>query len=293
MLKPYFLALCFATSLAFGQSQHRAPAPALRFDSTQGTVVVGMAVSEGLVLAADSRAVAKSELPPGYMVVSDSTTKVFAIGKFGAATFGTALLQHRSIATWVSEYKPDPKDDIDSFATHFTAYFVNLFGRSSSAEKESGLGFFLVGYDSSGKGKLLQVKLPEPGKPEELKNTKENQGPAWEGHREAIARLLLGYSEQILDVPPINTMSEDQQRQLLNQLAMKVPYNMPFDHYSLQDAVDFSVEMVRVTKTMQRFAFGTVGKPGDVPGVGGSVDVLVVKGTGPQWVKQKRLTKEE
>ena len=43
----------------------------------------------------------------------------------------------------------------------------------------------------------------------------------------------------------------------------------------VQDGIDLALSLVQVTVDMQRFSFGAEGSPGSVPGIGGSVDVLV------------------
>ena len=60
--------------------------------------------------------------------------------------------------------------------------------------------------------------------------------------------------------------------------------------FLLQDAIDLALSLVRITVEMERFSFGTNDDKGEIPGVGGAVDVLVVTPSGVQWIKQKALT---
>jgi hypothetical protein len=41
---------------------------------------------------------------------------------------------------------------------------------------------------------------------------------------------------------------------------------------------------------VQRFSFGRSAHPGDIPGVGGGVDVLAITPNDIQWVRKKELT---
>jgi hypothetical protein len=47
--------------------------------------------------------------------------------------------------------------------------------------------------------------------------------------------------------------------------------------------------MIQTTSAIQRFSDGIQADPGDVPGVGGPIDVLVLTPDGPKWIKQKEL----
>ena len=63
---------------------------------------------------------------------------------------------------------------------------------------------------------------------------------------------------------------------------------------SLQDAVDFSTLMIQTTSAMQRFSDGINSDPGDIPGVGGPIDVAVLTpDQGFVWVKRKLLRYED
>jgi len=59
---------------------------------------------------------------------------------------------------------------------------------------------------------------------------------------------------------------------------------------TIQDAIDFAVGMIQVTTTIQKFTAGIAMQLGDVAGVGGPIDVAVVR---PQsivsWISRKEL----
>jgi len=59
---------------------------------------------------------------------------------------------------------------------------------------------------------------------------------------------------------------------------------------SLQDAIDFCVLMIQTTSAIQRFSDGIAADPGDMPGVGGAVDVVVITpDKGFVWINKKKL----
>ena len=59
---------------------------------------------------------------------------------------------------------------------------------------------------------------------------------------------------------------------------------------TLQDGIDFSVLAIDTTTKIQRFSDGIRLDPGDMPGVGGSIDVAVItRDKGFIWVSKKKL----
>jgi hypothetical protein len=150
------------------------------------------------------------------------------------------------------------------------------------------IGFLIAGYDSNGDGKLLSVEFPGTRQPVEVKNTKSLQGVQWEGDTETIIRLVKGFDPKIGALPFWSTLGPDSQKQIGQQIS-GLEYNIPWNALMLQDGVDFADALVKMTVTFQRFSFGTVGNAGSIPSVGGAVDVLVVRPTGIEWIKQKSL----
>ena len=60
---------------------------------------------------------------------------------------------------------------------------------------------------------------------------------------------------------------------------------------TLQDGIDFSKLIINTTSAIQRFSDGVVGDPGDVPGVGGPVDIAIItKDDGFKWIRRKELS---
>ena len=59
---------------------------------------------------------------------------------------------------------------------------------------------------------------------------------------------------------------------------------------TLQDGIDFSTLAIETTTAIQRFSDGIAADPGDMPGVGGPVDVAVITpDKGFVWVSKKNL----
>ena len=62
--------------------------------------------------------------------------------------------------------------------------------------------------------------------------------------------------------------------------------------FTLQDAIDFIVFLVKATAEMLRFSDGTIASPGAFPTVGGPIDIAVLQPNGITWVQTKSLVGE-
>jgi hypothetical protein len=270
-------------------------------DTGSGTVVAGIAIAEGLVLAADSRlTMTFDKLAPPYKTVSDSAQKLFDVGNAGLAMYGSAFLQGRSVAAWVGEFKSQPRiseaktsaaspfRDVDVLAKEFSAYISPIYDKQFPADGERPvLGFMMVGYNKAGVGKLIQFEFPSSRTPSTTRDTA-STGMVWGGHTHVIARLLLGADLNLREIPELK-LTPEQQKLYSSKIAGQELY-IPYHSLMLQDGIDLALSLVRITVEMERFSFGTTETRGEIPGVGGAVDVLIATPSGVQWIKQKALT---
>jgi hypothetical protein len=262
--------------------------------SAGGTVVVGGALSDGLILAADSRQTVTfpSGIQPSYKVVSDSANKLFSVGRIGISTYGEAFILGRSIESFVTEYAAKaPKDaDVHDVAKGFSDYFGKYYDRQVVEQKTlPSLGFIIAGYDKFGIGRLVEVRFPANRVPIELaQNTHEHQGLVFQGQTAVIRRLIMGYDPALGASATLGKLSDSDKVQLQKELG-DLEYYIPYNYLPLQDGIDLTLALVQATVDMQRFSFGTLAHPGDIPGVGGSVDVLTITPNEISWVRRKQL----
>jgi hypothetical protein len=67
-------------------------------------------------------------------------------------------------------------------------------------------------------------------------------------------------------------------------------YAIQWGTMTLQDGIDFCTLMIQTTSAMQRFSDGINADPGDMPGVGGPIDVAVITpNRGFVWISKKTL----
>lgn len=259
------------------------------------TIVVGVAAPDGLILAGDSRtSFIPGEGPP--RVMSDFAQKVFDLDGFGIATYGQALISHKTIAGQVEEFialkQDDPPDNVDALAASLGEFFQERLLKfyddlGSPWDKSKGwtLGFLVAGYDTSGVGVIREVRVPaengaeiiDPG-PSTI-----NPGFTWQGEDDVITRLIAGF---------------DRRRFLAANVAMEPPalqaladleYTLIMPQ-ALQDAVDLGHLLIRTTIDMQRFSYGTRNEGGSVTTCGGPINVLAVRRRGSEWVDSRPLT---
>jgi hypothetical protein len=89
-----------------------------------GTVAVGIAISEGIVLAADSR------MTTNTRVISDSASKLFDIGRIGIVTYGQAFLEGRNIAAWVADFRTDHRNgNVEEISRRFADFIALPYNR--------------------------------------------------------------------------------------------------------------------------------------------------------------------
>jgi hypothetical protein len=262
--------------------------------SVGGTVVVAGALSDGLILAADSRQTLTfpGGIQPPYKIVSDSANKLFVVGRVGICTYGEAFILGRSIESFVSEYKvkSGKDDDVHDVAKGFTEYFGKYYDQQVAASKGiPSVGFMFAGYDKSGVGRLVEARFPDKRIPFDLQqSTHENQGLAWEGQTDVISRLLKGYDPTIGNLASFQKLPQPDQEEFAKEMG-QIEYYIPYNFLSLQDGIDLALSLVQATVDMQRFSFGTMSHPGYIPGVGGTVDVLTITPNETTWVRRKQL----
>jgi hypothetical protein len=115
-------------------------------------------------------------------------------------------------------------------------------------------------------------------------------GANWLGQTDVISRLILGFDTRIGDLPVMQSISTryppDELRCQLGQLE----YSIQWGTMTIQDAIDFCVLGIEITTAIQRFSDGIMGDPGDIPGVGGHIDIAAITPQeGFKWISKKEL----
>src|SRR5262249_18466697 len=102
---------------------------------------------------------------------------------------------------------------------------------------------------------------------------------------DVIARVVKGYDPRLTLLP----FYQQNAAALAPQLA-GLEYIVNWAAMTLQDSIDFARSMVEITIAVQRFTHGIQSEPGAFPGVGGPIDIAVLRPELPlTWIAQKSL----
>ena len=170
------------------------------------------------------------------------------------------------------------------------------FKDQSKVEKKGVAGvdqlqFIVAGFnrDDSHQSAVVYV----PGNTQVSRDSKikdKEYGANWIGQIDVIARIILGFDVRIQNLPFVSkAVSEITPAQVQAQLG-SLEYVIQWGTMTLQDGIDFSVLAIETTTAIQRFSDGVKADPGDMPGVGGSIDVAVItRDKGFVWISKKKL----
>ncbi len=157
------------------------------------------------------------------------------------------------------------------------------------------INFLLSGYnkDNSHYSYIIQV----PGKISEKRNSGKRSleyGAEWIGQKDVISRIVLGFDGRIQAIPLFSELIAKKGTKAFKQSIGGLEYAIQWGTMTLQDAIDFCVLMIKTTTAIQRFSDGIALDPGDIPGVGGAVDVAVItENKGFVWAQKKKLQLEK
>lgn len=229
-------------------------------------------------MASDSRLTLNADqvTPSGQRVflaagMSDSNYKTFlAQDRIGISTFGQADINGAPIGgfidTFIREHLPEALS-ISEFANALNNHF-RTFKPIPDA------GFHIAGYEETDNGiKQMVFRVAPFHNSVVLTNSdtpqgEPSQGVSWDGEGDILARLL----------QPVYTRDN-------NGDFHQLPYfQIPWQFFTLQDAIDFAVYAIRTTIDSVRFL-------PRAKTVGGPIDVLVLKPNKSIWISRKELSR--
>lgn len=168
----------------------------------------------------------------------------------------------------------------------------NLNGESKTITANiNTIQLFVAGYNPNGTYQVLIVSIP--GNIDEKRNSIKmgsEFGASWIGQIDVVTRIVLGFDPRIGGLPFVGkAIQEGQKNELENQLR-QLEYSIQWGTMTLQDSIDFANLMIETTSAMQRFSDGIIADPGDIPGVGGPIDLAIItRKKGFLWVSRKGL----
>jgi len=236
--------------------------------------IITLYVREGIVMASDSRLTLNQTLPPtipgGNQIVnlavteSDNNYKTFlAPNNIGISTCGAADINGVPIAGYIESFiRENLNDDavcIDSVPQLLSNYFQTF-------QPIPDVQFHVGGYKvDNGQYEQHVWRVFVATNSIEKANPINVQGAVWNGETDILIRLI----------NPVGTFEHS----TFSPLSF---YQIPFQYFTLQDAIDFAIFAIRSTIDAIRFQ----PRPKTV---GGPIDVLVLKPNEAFWIQRKEL----
>ncbi len=153
------------------------------------------------------------------------------------------------------------------------------------------LQFIIAGYNHDGSHQVAMVYVPGEVELKRDSSVKgQEYGASWIGQIDVISRIVLGFDGRIGNLPVLQKVASEIGAQELQKQLGSLEYVIQWGTMTLQDGIDFSALAIGTTTAIQRFSDGVTGDPGDIPGVGGPVDVAVITPEkGFTWIAKKNL----
>ncbi len=153
------------------------------------------------------------------------------------------------------------------------------------------INLMVAGYNKDGSHEVYVCYIP--GKIQKKRDSKEKgkeYGASWIGQIDVVSRIVLGFDGRIGNLNFIKKVVQQGDINSIEQQLRSLEYVIQWGTMTIQDAIDFCTLMVQTTSAIQRFSDGVQGDPGDMPGVGGFVDVAIITPRkGFVWVNKKKL----
>lgn len=147
------------------------------------------------------------------------------------------------------------------------------------------VNLLVSGYNSDGTCETYEIN--SPGK-RILKRKNNEFGCTWVGQGDVVTRLILGYDSNLFKVPAIKAMNKKSVDELRSQIH-GLEYYIQWSLLTLQDAVDLAVFLIKSTSFIQRYTDGISMDIGEIQGVGGPIDVVLITKNGIKWINKKEI----
>ncbi len=275
-----------------------------------------LSVHDGIVLAADSASTLMLVQSPQTanqanavaLNVYNNANKIANLYKgasIGCVAYGAGSIGNASISTLLKDFRRRiTKGEASGFSlteytmqgvaellTGFLMQHVDQLAPLPPSVPMPSLGILLGGYSagkSLGEGWIIEIENGK-AKPPRLLREAHEIGITWGGEGEAIARLILGFSQNLPQV--LQTVIAPEKRDVIDQLLalLKPTLQAPvvFAPMPIQDAIDLAEFLVHTAIMYSRF----------VPGpqtVGGPIEIAAItKHEGFKWVRRKYYFSDE
>ncbi|MDD5658582.1 MAG: hypothetical protein PHR39_01040 [Actinomycetota bacterium] len=172
------------------------------------------------------------------------------------------------------------------------SYFVNHLSQQNGTIDLGILEFLIAGYNKEGSHKVKVVIVPHNIERANLDSQSKNKefGSSWIGQKDVVSRVVAGFDPRIELLPFVKKAFEESGNEEIIKQLNSLQYIIQWGTMTLQDAIDFCKLAIETTTAIQRFSDGIKADPGDMPGVGGPIDMAVITPKkGFVWINKKNL----
>lgn len=179
------------------------------------------------------------------------------------------------------------------------ADFTDSNGKPQKAVAEiMPISLIVSGYDEEKVGKpeihSYVIHIPGPTKHARKYGDQNQYGANWTGQTDVITRIILGFDPRMNGLDFVEAARQNMGNDKVSQSLGSLEYNINWGAMTLHDAISFAKLMIETTSAVQRFSDGIKLRPGEMPGVGGPVDVAVIlPHKGFYWHQMKELNLEK
>lgn len=187
-------------------------------------------------------------------------------------------------------------------APHDEGMIVEYTDKEGKPQKAIGeimpISLIVTGYDKLPTGKsgvnAFLIRIPGTKEHKRKHGDPDQYGATWTGQNDVVARTVLGYDPRINNLPFVQAARKNIGNDKVQEELRSLQYIINWGAMTLHDAVDFAKLMIETTSAIQRFSDGVPMFPGDIPGVGGPIDVaIILPDKGFYWHQKKELKLEK
>lgn len=187
-------------------------------------------------------------------------------------------------------------------APHDEGMMVEYTDKDGKPQKAVGqimpISLIVAGYDKTPGGKpglsAFLVRIPGTKEHKRQPGNVNQYGATWTGQTDVVSRVVLGFDQRMGNLPFIQAAHQTTGEDKVKSELQSLEYIINWGAMTLPDAVDFAKLIIQTTEAIQRFSDGIPMIPGDIPGVGGPVDVaIILPEKGFHWNQTKELKLEK
>ena len=262
------------------------------------TIVVSVKVTDGVVLASDS-ATTFADHNGIPVKVYNNANKVFNLVKelpIGAMTYGSGAIGTSSIATISKDLRAqfalrdgpfyfDPSNyTVEEVACRARDYFAFRMQTTYPDGAEGYyMGYRVCGYGTSDEvtqGWEFQVHGGRVTDPQPFYG-EGRYGPRWDGDREALDRLILGFGRDLMPALIEAGLSEENREAVHDAILEKTYQTLFLPAMPIQDAIELAKFLVETASKFSHFSL-------QAPTIGGPIEIATItKHEGFKWIARK------